>query len=112
MKRVWEEGLVEAEAESGPAAHGRHREDEVRSGAEAGAEDAQSPPGEAQLCNVDGVVGDVGRLEEVCEEGLDDRVCCSCERAVPCFPRWVWVIGWEVVHYVGGEEVGDFLEEA
>ena len=69
MKRVWEEGLVEAEAESGSAAHGRHREDEVRSGAEAGAEDAESPPGEAQLCNVDGVVGDVGRLEEVCEEG-------------------------------------------
>ena len=33
MKRVWEEGLVEAEAESGSAAHGRHREDEVWSGA-------------------------------------------------------------------------------
>ena len=47
----------------GAAAHGRHRENEVWGGTEAWAEDAEPPSGEAELCDVDCIIGDVVNLE-------------------------------------------------
>ncbi len=103
---------MEAEARGRPAADRCHREDEVRRGAEAGGEDAEPSSGEAQLCDVDGVVRYFVCLQEVLQECLYYVICRSRKRSIPGFPRWVWVVGWEVIHDVGGEEVGDLLNEA
>ena len=57
------EGVVEVKSMCGAAAHGRHRENEVWGGTEAWAEDAEPPSGEAELCDVDCIIGDVVNLE-------------------------------------------------
>ena len=89
-----------------------HCENKIRGGTEAWAKDAEPTAGKSKLCDVNGVIWDVVRFEEVGQEGVEEGFCCTGEGSVPSLPRGVWVVVGEVVHYVGREQVGYFLEEA
>jgi len=115
------EGLVELEREEVSvdvetaccvAGGGRHRDDKVRCGAGAGAEEAEAAGGEAKLANEDGGGWDCWLGDEGGEEIGDDGVDVGSEGAIPFFPGGVGVVEREVVENIGGEEVWEFLDEA
>ena len=87
-----EEVSVDAETACCVAGGGRHRDDKVRCGPGAGAEEAEAAGGEAKLANEDGGGWDCWLVGEGSEEGGYNVVDVGCEGSVPLFPFGVGVI--------------------
>ena len=67
---------------------------------------------EADVADEGRVLGYRGEAKEGGKEIVREAVCVGGERAIPIFPRGVWVVEGKVIQYVGSEEVGDLLQDA
>jgi len=61
---------------------------------------------------VDGILWYRFNIEEGRKEFLEDIIRRLGKWSIPFFPGGVWVVVGEIVHYVGGKEMGYFLDEA
>ena len=92
MELERKEIAVDAETLLCIACGGHHRDDEVRCGVGAGAEEAESTGSKAKLADEDGRGWDCWLVGEGSEEGGYDIVNVGCEGSVPLFPFGVGVI--------------------